>query len=111
MLLTRSSNMLSLNPVIHQIALPCKHLDGLVSHFWYSRWSRGVQTHFCYYSTANTNAELAFAFGWRMIFHYPKNSFSVGLRDFPVSIQNCIQELSGLKPLCSAVVISIATQI
>lgn len=54
--------MTSLKTIIFEVAQPCKQLDGLVSHFWQSRWKQGVQNYFCYYSTANTNAELVFAF-------------------------------------------------
>ncbi|MFC5538530.1 DUF6597 domain-containing transcriptional factor, partial [Rhodocytophaga aerolata] len=59
--------MTNLKTIIFEFAQPCKQLDGLVSHFWQSRWRLGVQNYFCYYSTANTNAELVFAFS-------PKNA-------------------------------------
>lgn len=59
--------MVSLKTVTYETALPCNLLHGFVSHFWCSYWHHGVQNYFRYYSTANTNAELAFAFS-------PKNT-------------------------------------
>jgi AraC-like DNA-binding protein len=41
---------------------PCEELRDYVSHFWVSRLNSYEQANFIYYSTANTNTELAFAF-------------------------------------------------
>ncbi|WP_343703285.1 AraC family transcriptional regulator [Chitinophaga sp.] len=46
----------------YEVAFPGATLQHYVSHFWQSRWATGVQDHFVYHSTANTNTELAFAF-------------------------------------------------
>lgn len=46
----------------YEFQFPGTTLRHYVSHFWHSQWASGVQEHFVYHSTANTNTELAFAF-------------------------------------------------
>lgn len=55
--------MVNYKTISHAVIRPCKELEGLVSHFWWSRWNTGVQNHFSYHATASISSELVFAFG------------------------------------------------
>lgn len=46
----------------YQVILPGEELRNFVSHFWAGSWDAVGQTGSAYFSTANTNTELAFAF-------------------------------------------------